>query len=156
MTSATGSSTVTINDETSTASTQYPLFSGVTTGTTTTVKTSSTKLTYQPSTGTLTALDVQGSSDERLKTNWRDLPPDFLELLSQVKNGVFDRIEEDMTQMGVSAQSLREAAPHGVGQNPDTGMLSVSYGNVALVAVIKLINRVLELEEKVRKIEGMK
>jgi hypothetical protein len=90
--------------------------------------------------------NVTAYSDERLKTNWRDLPADFIEQLAKVKHGVYDRTDQEMTQVGVSAQSLQPVMPNAVIE--DDGKLSVAYGNAALVAAIKLAERVVALEAK--------
>jgi hypothetical protein len=52
---------VTITDDTSSATTYYPLFARITSGTATTEYTSSTKLNYTPSTGLLAATSFSGS-----------------------------------------------------------------------------------------------
>jgi len=95
---------------------------------------------------------VSGSSDERKKTNWQNLPTDFVEQLSQVKHGVYDRIDNGATQVGVSAQSLRLVLEHAVLED-DNGDLSVAYGNAALVACVQLAQRVLSLEEEIKKLK---
>jgi hypothetical protein len=97
-------------------------------------------------TGNITAF-----SDERVKTNWRDLQPDFIEQLAKVKHGIYDRTDQEITQVGVSAQSLQPVLEHAVIEN-DHGQLSVAYGNAALVACIKLAERVLELEAKLEQL----
>ena len=94
---------------------------------------------------------VNASSDERLKTNWRDLPADFVEQLAQVKHGIYDRIDIDVTQVGVGAQSLRPVMEHAVMEGED-GKLTVAYGNAALVAAIKLAERVVKLEAKLEQL----
>ena len=94
---------------------------------------------------------VNASSDERLKTNWRDLPADFVEQLAQVKHGIYDRVDIDVTQVGVGAQSLRPVMEHAVMEGED-GKLTVAYGNAALVAAIKLAERVVELEAKLEQL----
>lgn len=59
--------------------------------------------------GSITAAgDITAFSDERLKTNWRDLPADFVERLAAVKHGVYDRVDTGDTQVGVGAASLKE------------------------------------------------
>jgi hypothetical protein len=88
---------------------------------------------------------VTGNSDERLKKDWSSLPDDFVEQLALVKHGTYTRIDSGVRQIGVSAQSLQPLAPEGVLGND---ILSVAYGNVALVAAIQLAKRVLELEQK--------
>jgi len=91
--------------------------------------------------------NVTAYSDERVKTNWRDLQFDFIEQLAKVKHGIYDRTDEDITQVGVSAQSLQLIMENAVIENED-GKLSVAYGNAALVAAIKLAERVVALEAK--------
>lgn len=93
--------------------------------------------------------NITAYSDERVKTNWRDLPADFIEQLAKVKHGIYDRTDKDLTQIGVGAQSLRPVMEHAVSEN-DHGELSVAYGNAALVACIKLAERILELEAKLK------
>lgn len=96
--------------------------------------------------GTITA-----NSDESLKTNWRDLPADFVEQLAKVKHGTYDRVDVELTQDGVSAQSLQNLLPNSVLTGED-GKLSVAYGNAALVAAIALAERVVQLEAIVAKL----
>jgi hypothetical protein len=91
------------------------------------------------------------SSDERLKTNWRDLPSDFIEQLAKVKHGVYDRTDVDVTQVGVGAQSLRLVLEQAVMVGEDD-KLTVAYGNAALVAAIKLAERIVELEAKLEQL----
>jgi hypothetical protein len=93
--------------------------------------------------------NITANSDETLKTNWQLVDDDFLSNLSQVKSGIYDRIDmHETTQMGVSAQSLQKVVPHAVLTNGENGLLSVAYGNVALVASIELSKKVLSLESE--------
>jgi hypothetical protein len=94
---------------------------------------------------------VTANSDETLKTNWRDLPADFVEQLAKVKHGTYDRVDVELTQDGVSAQSLQNLLPNSVLTGED-GKLSVAYGNAALVAAIALAERVVQLEAIVAKL----
>ena len=91
--------------------------------------------------------NVTAYSDERVKTNWRDLPADFIEQLAKVKHGIYDRTDQEATQVGVSAQSLQPVMANAVIE--DDGKLSVAYGNAALVAAIKLAERVVALEARI-------
>jgi hypothetical protein len=97
--------------------------------------------------------NVNASSDETLKTNWRDFPPDYVEQLAKVKHGTYDRIDVELTQDGVSAQSLRNLMPNSVGTGED-GKLNIAYGNAALVAAIKLAQRIVQLEARLQALEN--
>jgi hypothetical protein len=98
--------------------------------------------------------NVTAYSDEKLKKNWRSLPIDFISELANVKHGIYDRIDEDITQVGVSAQSLQKVMPEAVvmGLN-DT--LTVSYGNAALVSAVELAKRVVEQDAKIARLEQL-
>lgn len=99
--------------------------------------------------------NVTAYSDEKLKKNWRDLPADFIERLARVKYGIYDRIDEEgLTQVGVSAQSLRNAMPHAVMKGLDD-TLTVAYGNAALTAAIALSQRVVDQEARISELERL-
>ena len=111
-----------------------------------------TSLATLDASGNFTATsNITAYSDERRKKNWRNLQKDFIEKLATVKHGVYDRIDEDITQVGVSAQSLQKVLEHAVLEDKN-GELSVSYGSAALVACIQLAKRVVELEDKLNKL----
>jgi hypothetical protein len=152
-TTATNATNAAITDDTTTNATYYPAFMTATSGNGG-VRVSSTKLTYNPSTGALTSTSHVSSSDERLKTNWRDLPADYVEQLAKVKSGTYDRVDEELTQDGVSAQSLQALLPNSIETN-ENGMLAVNYGNAALVSAVELAKRVVEQEERIAKLEAL-
>jgi hypothetical protein len=77
---------------TTTNTTYYIIGSTAVSGTMSTAYVSNTNaVSYNASTGTLTAVVLTASSDETLKTNWRALPVDYIERLAEVKHGTFDR-----------------------------------------------------------------
>jgi hypothetical protein len=94
------------------------------------------------------------NSDESLKTNWRDLPTDFVDQLAGVKHGTYDRVDQELTQDGVSAQSLQQLLPFSVIAGQD-GKLAVAYGNAALVSAIQLAQRVVEQDARIAKLEAL-
>lgn len=101
--------------------------------------------------GTLTQ-----NSDERLKTNWQDLPADYVQKLAGVKSGVYNRTDIPNSQyVGVSAQSLQPVLPQAVGVDNTTGMLSVDYGSAALVSSVELAKKLVEQEQRIAKLEAI-
>ena len=110
-------------------------------------------VSYNASTGALTAVSVVSSSDERLKENWRDLPDTFINDLSEVKHGSYSRIGNEWREVGVTAQSLMEVLPEAVNAD-DKGMLSVSYGNAALVAAIELAKEIKVLKAEIAELKA--
>ena len=98
--------------------------------------------------------NVTAYSDERLKKNWKNLPKTFLEELSNVKHGIYDRIDCDMTQVGVSAQALQKVLPNAVTEE-ENGTLSVAYGNAALVSAVELAKEVVSLNARIARLEAL-
>ena len=60
---------VTVSDDTTTNATRYPLFTSATTGSISTENVSSTKLTYNPSLGTLSSSQVAASNGLHINSN---------------------------------------------------------------------------------------
>ena len=101
--------------------------------------------------------NVTAYSDERLKTNWRDLPVDFVSKLAAIKVGIYDRIDgEKITQVGVSAQSLQTLMPDAIHTaNDDMKTLSVSYGNAALASAVELAKEVVAMRQRLERLESL-
>lgn len=95
---------------------------------------------------------VFANSDETLKTNWKALPTDFVSRLAQVKSGVYDRLDRTETQAGVGAQSLQALLPQVVHTN-EAGILSVTYGNAAMVSAIELAKEIELLKQEVKQLK---
>ncbi len=96
--------------------------------------------------------NVGGYSDERLKKNWQAVPENFIERLAMVKSGIYDRIDLPIRQVGVSAQSLQKLLPDAVPVGND-GILSVVYGNAALVACVELAKEIVALRAEVAELK---
>jgi hypothetical protein len=92
--------------------------------------------------------DITAYSDESLKLNWRAMPSDFVERLAGVKSGVYDRKDTGETQIGVGAGSLAPLMPNAVRRLD--GLMSVAYGNAALVACIELAKQIVMIKEELK------
>jgi hypothetical protein len=97
--------------------------------------------------------NVTAYSDETLKKDWAGLAPDFVERLAKVKHGTYTRIDSGDRQAGASAQAMQEILPEVV-QTDENGKLSLAYGNAALVAAVKLAERVVALEARLAALEA--
>ena len=97
--------------------------------------------------------NVTAYSDERLKKDWKPVAEDFVERLAKVKHGTFTRTDSNERQAGVSAQEWQKLLPETVLTSAD-GFLSVAYGNAALVAAVKLAERVVALEARLAALEA--
>ena len=141
-----------------TDSATYPVLWGVAGGTTQMY--SCTAVNIQSSTGTLNVTTLYASanvtaySDERVKTNWRVLDKTFVGNLAKVKAGIYDRTDTELTQVGVSAQSLQSVLPNAVIEDED-GKLSVVYGHAALVSAVELAKEVVSLNARIARLETL-
>lgn len=97
--------------------------------------------------------NITANSDERLKKDWEDLAEDFLHHLARVKHGTYTRIDTGERQAGASAQDFRTFLPEVVPANHESGALSLAYGNAALLAAIKLAQKVEVLEQRITDLE---
>ncbi len=131
-----------ITDDVSTDATRYVLFDDVTSGTATTVGVSSTKLTFNPSTGTLNSTGFNSLSDITLKTNVTEIA-NALEVVSLLKGVEFNWLDNNIKSSGVIAQQIEPVLPHLVAYNKDTATKSVNYdGLIAyLIEAIKELNK---------------
>jgi len=145
---------LTVTDDTSTNATRYILFDDATSGTITGINVSSTKLTFNPSTGNLVAGGtVTANSDENLKTNIKTIENALHKVLS-LRGVEYDRTDTGDHQIGVIAQEVQEIIPDVVypkQPSPDYETKSVAYGNLVglLIEAIKEQNqKIVELERK--------
>ena len=106
------------------------------------------RLVLDRTSGDLTVTgNLISNSDESLKTDWADLPADLVERLASVKAGDYYRTDTKCRQVGVGANSMLAALPLAVSESLG-GVKSVAYGNAALVGVVALARRVLEIEAR--------
>lgn len=146
-TQITGTIGATIVDDTTTATTLYPLFEDATSGTLTTVNVSSTKLTYVPSTGTLSSTIITSTSDEKLKENIVTIsnPIDTIKKLRGVE---YNWKDNGNKSMGVIAQEVEKVLPYLVSEN-ENGK-TVMYQNM----IGLLIEAVKEQQKQIDELRG--
>jgi hypothetical protein len=124
-----------------------------TSGTPTQTSVSSTKLNFNPSTGTLSATIFTSLSDKTQKT---DITPitNAIETVKQL-NGVKYRWIDNHNQpsIGVIAQEIEKVLPEVVTTNED-GIKSVSYGNIVGVLIEAIKEQQVRIEELERKINA--
>ena len=142
LTNATGTASsltvgkITITDETSANASYYPMLSvGTSSGNSANV--SSTKLTFNPSTGLLTSTDYNSSSDKRLKTNIKPVE-NALDKINALRGVSFDWKEGGVKAIGLIAQEAEKVIPEIVSSD-ENGYLGIKYNNIigVLVEAIK-------------------
>jgi hypothetical protein len=125
-----------VTDDTSTNSTFYPLFTSQTSGTVTESKVSTTKLSYNPFDGEMTAINFNATSDIKLKENIHQIK-DPLEKVMQINGVVFNWKDTKEAAIGVIAQNIEEVFPELVKENEHHK--SVNYNGLigVLIEAIK-------------------
>ena len=126
-----GGGSLTSTDDTSSNLTYYP--ASITTVAGSTVVTSSTKLTYNPSSGTFSAVVFNSLSDERAKTNIRDLGYGLDDVL-KMQGHKYEMIDGGNTSIGLIAQEVRQIIPEVVSSNVE-GMLGINYPVLTAVLI---------------------
>lgn len=101
------------------------------------------------STNIVASGNITAYSDERLKTNWKPMPNNFVENLSKVKVGIYERTDQNNdVQVGVSAQSLQKILPEAImTSKDDMETLSISYGNAALASAVEISKEIVSLKQ---------
>jgi hypothetical protein len=136
----------TVVDDTTSSDTLYLVFTANTSGNLVSSRVSTTKLSYQPSTGTVSATNFNSTSDVRYKENIVKIEnaTDTVNLLNGVS---FDWKETGTKSYGVIAQEIEKVLPELVGVSGEGK--SVNY----LGIIAFLINSIKELDERVKKLE---
>jgi hypothetical protein len=126
----------------------FPLFTSTIAGTITASGISTSKLTYNPSSGEVTAVDFNSTSDVNLKTNIHTVE-NALETVSSLRGVSFDWKENGKKSYGVIAQELQEILPDLV---KNAEVKSVNYNGIIGV----LIEAVKELKKEIEELKNSK
>jgi hypothetical protein len=137
----------TVSDQTTSASTFYPVITTTTSGTMSVANVSTTKLYFVPSTGTLSATVFNSLSDITLKTDIEEI--NGIELINKINPIGFRWKENGTKSYGVIAQELEQVLPELVQTNE--GLKSVSY--TPMIAM--LIDTVKKQEKRIEKLEQL-
>jgi hypothetical protein len=105
--------------------------------------------------GNLTATaNITAYSDERLKKDWTPVVDGFVDKLADIKlNGVYTRKESGQRHVGVGAQSFEKVLPEAI-MKDEQGILSLAYGQAALVSAIELAKEVVLLRKRIEELES--
>jgi len=145
-----GAAGATISDDTSTNSSFYPTLSDSTTGSFTAATISSTKLYFNPSTGTLNATVFNSLSDIRTKKNIETLDGALDKTLA-LRGVSFTFKDTEKNSIGLIAQELEEVVPEVV-DTGDDGYKSVSYGNLVGLLVEAIKDQQVQIDELKNKV----
>lgn len=141
-----GGGSIGVSNNTISSVTHYPLFTTTTSGTLSAANVASSKLSFTPDTGTLSATIFNSLSDQKVKTNVKTIS-DGLSIISQLRGVEFDWLESGKHSSGVIAQEIEEILPFLVDGNEEK---SVNYSGL----IGYLISAIIELNEKIDKLKS--
>ena len=143
---------LTVSDDTATNANRYPTFTSTTTGGLSAANVSSTKLYFNPSTGTLNATTLNSLSDRNKKTNIRPIE-NSVALVQRLQGVRFDWLENDKASIGLIAQEVEEVIPEVVETGTD-GTKTLSYGNIIGVLIEAIKEQQIRIEELENKLNA--
>ncbi len=141
-----GGGSITISNDTTTATALYVPFLSITTGTASTASVSSTYLTFTPLTGTLYSTIFSSSSDEKLKENIKPIT-NGLDIINQINPKSFTWKRNGDIGYGVIAQELEQILPDIV---TTAEYKSVNYDSL----IAFLISAVQDLSKQVEELKN--
>ena len=134
-----------LTNDTSTSATYYPTFAIATSGAADTLKVSSTKLQFDPSTGTLKSTIFQSLSDEKVKDNVVSIE-NATDTINKLRGVSFTWKDNGNTSYGVIAQELEQVLPALVsGEDIKT----VNYDGL----IAFLLKAVQEMDARIKELE---
>ncbi len=142
-----GASITVANDTTTNSDGYYPTLTTSTTGSLSAITVSSTKLYYNPSTGTLSSTNYNTLSDKTLKENI-DPIVDAMSIVEQLNPVSFNWKDNGIKAYGIIAQEIEEVLPNLVETKRD-GIKSVSY--LQLIPI--LIQAIKEQQQEINKLK---
>lgn len=137
----------TITDDVATNTTQYIGMSRITSGSWTSAYTASSKLYFNPSTGTTYSTVFQSLSDENKKTNITNIT-NALDIVENINGVTFDWKESGLPSAGLIAQDVEKYLPELISDSE--GTKSLNYNGVIGI----LVEAIKELSEKIKVLES--
>lgn len=147
-----GGGGATITNDTTTNATWYPTLSSATSGSYSTAYVSNTKLTFNPSTGTLSSTNFTSLSDRSKKENIQRIS-NATEILQQLRGVEFTWKDSGQKSIGVIAQEVEKVLPELVMED-ECGVKSVAYGNIIGVLIEAIKEQQLRIDELEKKLNA--
>ena len=147
-----GSGSLSLSDQTASATTHYPLITTATSGTVTAANVTSTKFTFQPSTGTLTSTIFTESSSIALKENFTPIE-NALEKILQLTAWIYDRKDgSQKREAGLVVEDVYPIIPNVVSLDENGNPASINYSRFSAY----LIEAIKSLNTEINELKGMK
>jgi hypothetical protein len=144
------SGSLSLTDQTASATTHYPLITTASSGTVTSANVSSTKFTFQPSTGTLSSTIFTETSSITLKENF-DPIDNALEKILQLTGWIYDRKDgSQKREAGLVVEDVYPIIPNVVTLDENGKPHSINYSRFSAY----LIEAVKSLKQEINEMKG--
>lgn len=141
---------VSITDDTLTNATRYLLFTSSTSGTATAINVSSTKMTFNPNSGTFTVTSIVESSSIALKENINPIQ-DALSNVMQLVGVTYDRKDGSRKdEAGLIAEDVAKVLPNLVTRDEDGNVEGIQYTKLTAY----LIESIKTLKSEIDRLKG--
>ena len=142
------------NEITTNSSSYYILFTNAASGNITSTNVATSKLYFNPSTGTVSATNFNSLSDLSEKENIETLK-NAVEMLANIRGVRFTWKETGAPSLGVIAQELLQVAPELVTRNEE-GVHTVNYSGLHAIIIEAMKDMHSELKQLRAEIENLK
>lgn len=140
----------TVSDQTVSSSTFYPIITTTTSGAASSVNVSTTKMTFQPSTGTFTVTNIVESSSIALKENVAPIE-NALDSVMNLFGVTYDRRDGSrQNEAGLIAEDVIKVLPNLVTKNPQGDIDGIQYTKLTAY----LIEAVKSLKKEIDSLKG--
>ena len=146
------SGSLSLTDQTASSSTHYPLITTSTSGTVTAASVSSTKFTFVPSTGTMSATVFTETSSIALKENFNPIT-DALDKILSLTAWIYDRKDgSQKSEAGLIVEDVYKVIPNVVSKDAAGNPEGINYTRLSAY----LIEAVKSLKLEINELKGMK
>jgi hypothetical protein len=147
------SKSVVISDQLISASTFYPLFTTNTSGAASTVSVATSKMTFQPSTGTLTVTAITESSSRALKMNINPID-NALDAILKLKGVTYDRKDgSTQNEAGLIAEQVNKILPNIVSKDAKGKPTGIHYTKLTAYLIEAVKSLQLEINDLTKQLK---
>lgn len=149
----TSSAEIALTNDTTSTSNYYPTLADSINNPLEQVYVTDTKLYFQPSTGTLSANELNSLSDRRLKDNIQTIGS-ALDKVNSLTGVSFTFKNTGKESIGLIAQDVNEIVPEVVEHNEETDAMTVSYGNLVGLLIEAIKEQQIEINNLKNQLDG--
>jgi hypothetical protein len=107
---------------------------------------------FNPSTGVLSSVNYNATSDARLKSEWQSPDSGYVTMLAGLQAGSFAYTDSGYRTVGVTAQGVQTIAPDAV--HDENGVLKLDVAGFSALSAVELAKAVVALQDRIDYLES--